>query len=207
MQSQFAVFEKYLPARAAGYCFDLWKTHGFSFKIVRGRSSKLGDFRFRKGRRPTITVNQDLNPYAFTVTYLHEVAHLQAFEKYGNRIAPHGAEWKNAFKQLLLPMVDAGAFPEELSLKLRRHLANPKAASCSDPGLMMALSKYDEHKKGILLAELQIGDEFLLETRHFKKEGKKRTRSVCLEMKTGRKYLISEVARVEKLAPFSANTQ
>jgi predicted SprT family Zn-dependent metalloprotease len=199
LQSQSAVFEKYLPAKASQYCFDLWVKHGFTFKIVRGRSTKLGDFRFNKGKKPIITVNQDLNPYAFTVTYLHEVAHLQAFEQYGRRIAPHGPEWKNTFKAVLLPVVEAGAFPDDLAVKLRRHLANPKAASCSDPALMMALSRYDEHKTGMLLAELRIGEEFLLEARHFKKEGKKRTRSVCLEMKTGRKYLISEVARVEKL--------
>lgn len=200
MQSQFAVFEKYLPPKASSYCFDLWVKHGFTFKVVRGRSTKLGDFRFNKGKKPIITVNQDLNPYAFTVTYLHEVAHLQAFEKYGRRIAPHGTEWKNTFKEVLFPMVEAGAFPDELALKLRRHLANPKAASCSDPALMMALSKYDEHKSGILLAELVVGEEFLLESRHFKKEGRKRTRSICLEMKTGRKYLISEVARVERVS-------
>jgi len=199
LQSQFAAFEKYLPAGAAQYCFDLWVRHGFSFKIVRGRSSKLGDFRYRKGERVVITVNQDLNPYAFAVTYLHEVAHLQTFEKYGHRVSPHGSEWKNTFKQLLQPMVEAGAFPDELALKLRRHLANPKAASCSDPALMIALSKYDVVSRGVLLAELRIGDEFLLEKRHFRKEGRKRTRSVCMEMKTGRKYLISEVARVEKV--------
>lgn len=159
----------------------------------------MGDFRYRSGHKPVITVNRDLNPYAFTVTYIHEVAHLQAFEKYGHRIAPHGPEWKETFKKLMLPLIETGAFPEELGLRLRRHLANPKAASCSDPALMVALSAYDEQKTGILLAELRIGEEFLLDSRHFKKEGKKRTRSVCLEMKTGRKYLISEVARVVKL--------
>ena len=52
-----------------------------------------------------------------------------------------------------------------------------------------------------MLADLEPGDVFQFNNRLFQKEFKKRTRSVCLDIKTGKQYLIPEVATVNLKSP------
>ena len=60
------VFEKFVPSVAVNYCDNLYNQLGFEFKIKKSRRTKLGDFRFDpKSGKSTITINNDLNPYAF----------------------------------------------------------------------------------------------------------------------------------------------
>jgi len=78
----FEIFERFLPPGSANYCHDLWRKHGFEFKIKKGRKTKLGDYRYDpRQKKHTITINNDLNSYSFLITYLHEVAHLITLEK------------------------------------------------------------------------------------------------------------------------------
>ncbi len=193
------VFTRFLPSNAAEYCFWLWKKHKFTFKIKNKRNTKLGDYRYDPtSHRHTITVNNDLNPYAFLVTYLHEVAHLITFKKYKRSVAPHGEEWKEAFKDLMRPVVMNKVFPPDLNTRIINYMKNPKASSCNDHHLTMALSQYDQ-SPGKTLHQLEIGTLFRLGKKTFKKEALRRTRYVCQEVKTGRKYLISKSAQVEPL--------
>lgn len=63
--------------------------------ITRERKSVLGDYRnalAEKNHR--ISVNGNLNKYAFLITLLHELAHLFTYERFGHRVQAHGAEWK-----------------------------------------------------------------------------------------------------------------
>src|SRR5215211_6850240 len=70
--------------------------------VARERKSILGDYRHRiHGKNHRISVNGNLNKYAFLITLLHELAHLLTFEKFGNRVAAHGKEWKHVLGQLL----------------------------------------------------------------------------------------------------------
>ncbi len=192
------IFEKYVPEAAVDYCSDLLNHYGFQFKITRSRKTKLGDYRFLSHtRKHVITVNHDLNKFQFLVTYLHEVAHLITFESHQHRVQPHGIEWKRNFSELLVDMNISSIFPEELGSIIQSYIKNPKASSCADPTLFKALSKYDVKKNGEkFLADLKPGDVFRFNNRLFQKELKKRTRSVCLDMKTGKQYLIPEVATV-----------
>ena len=50
-------------------------------------------------------MNGDLNPYSFLITTLHEFAHLHTFQQHGNRVNPHGDEWKTNFRKLLIDMI------------------------------------------------------------------------------------------------------
>src|SRR4051794_33119130 len=62
--------------------------------VTKERRSVLGDYRNAvSGKNHRITVNGNLNKYAFLVTLLHELAHLLTHEKYGHRAAAHGKEW------------------------------------------------------------------------------------------------------------------
>ena len=138
-----------------------------------------------------------MNPYAFLVTYLHEVAHLVTFDEHGRKAAPHGTEWKNNFKRVAQPVLNQQVFPETVFIALQNYFKNPKAASCSDPVLYNILRQFDGPTDLIPLSQIKVGDIFDFQGKEFQKLEKKRTRSVCLEVKTNRRYLISEIARVK----------
>ena len=54
--------------------------------VTRERKSVLGDYRnSHSNRNHRISVNGNLNKYSFLIPLLHELGHLLAFEKYGNR--------------------------------------------------------------------------------------------------------------------------
>lgn len=195
-------FQKHLPEAAVNYCFGLWKESPFNFLITKERQSKLGDFRFRRDRKiQTISINHNLNQYQFLITYLHELAHFRAFTHHGLRIAPHGIEWKRTFQELMLPMLQGEIFPKDIQLALRKHMTNPKASTGADLFLSKVVRAYDKQKNDgtLLLAELKVGDEFELKGRKFIKEHLRRTRVLCEEINTGRKYLISALAEVAKV--------
>ena len=193
------VFTRFIPANAVPYCNKLYQRLGFEFKIKKARQTKMGDYRydFKTGKQ-TITINNDLNPYAFLITYLHEVAHLVAFNQYGKRIAPHGNEWKNCFKELTRPLLNDTIFPSSVLHALTNYFKNPKASSCSDPLLYQILKQFDQGDPKLLLKEITIGEVFIFNQKQFIKLEKKRTRSICQELSTSKKYYISEVAEVER---------
>lgn len=194
------VFVKFVPEASVSYCVKLYERLGFEFKIKKARQTKLGDYRFNpQSSRHTITINNDLNPFAFLVTYLHEVGHLIAFKTYGRRIQPHGKEWKQCFKEVSEPLLTDQIFPKEVLSALKRYFKNPKASSCSDPILYQILKRFDEPSEKILLKEVAIDEAFIFNKKTFVKLEKKRTRSVCQEALTMRKYLISDLAEVEPI--------
>ena len=196
------VFARFVPHGAVAYCNKLYQRLSFEFKVKKSRQTKMGDYRydFRSGKQ-SITINNDLNPYAFLITYLHEVAHLMAFSKFGRKIQPHGQEWKNAFKEVSQPMLTSDIFPPPVLSALSHYLKNPKASSCSDPRLYSVLKKYDQREDVLLLKEINLGQRFYFNQKLFVKLEKKRTRSVCQEVVSKKKYLISEIAEVTTETP------
>lgn len=193
------LLQKFVPEAALSYCHDLWVELGFNLRISKKRNSKLGDYRFdRLSNTHHISVNENLNPFSFLVTYIHEVAHLLTYEKYGGRPKSHGKEWKQSFKRLMLPMLNDSVFPGDVLKVLAAHMKNPKASSTSDPSLYLALKRYDPPTSEIVLSELGEGDKFLFNRRTYKKLEVRRTRSLCLCLDNSRKYLISETAPVRK---------
>ncbi|AGA77087.1 SprT-like domain-containing protein [Echinicola vietnamensis] len=194
------VFKVKVPEKAAPYCLKLWEEAPFHFTVSKSRVSKLGDFRFRSDQKvQTITINHNLNPYQFLMTYIHEVAHHRAFSEYGTRIKPHGPEWKRTFKKLMYPVLTHEVFPRDLLIPLKRHMANPKASSYADFWLNREMRKYDPgwaDVKAIYLSEISIGEAFELKGRKFKKIQPRRTRVLCEEIASGKHYLISGNAEI-----------
>src|SRR5947207_2190446 len=76
-----------------------WITdHKIFLTITEKRNSILGDYRRpQEGKGHRISVNGDLNKYAFLVTMVHEVAHLTTWLKYFDTVSSHGKEWKMEF--------------------------------------------------------------------------------------------------------------
>jgi SprT protein len=195
-----AVFQRFVPELAVDYCVHLYEHLNFEFKIKKARRTKFGDYRLdRKTGQQTITINNDLNPYAFLITYLHEIAHLKTFQVFGNQIAPHGEEWKNTFKEVSIPIITQSVFPNEIQKQVVSYLSNPKASSCSDPVLYELLKQYDPASDTVFLKSLQPGDLFEFNEKRFIYLEKKRTRMVCKHMDTNRKYLINQLAEVKPI--------
>jgi SprT protein len=197
----FTTLTAHIPAPAVEYCFQLWKTSPFELKITKSRQTKVGDFTSRGTKKhPRITLNNDLNPYMFLMTYVHEVAHLHVYLKWGNRIDPHGEQWRTTFTDLMIPLLWENVFPLEILHALRRHMINPKASSYSDMQLTEALRKFDKHGQSRpLLSELPEGSLFQFQGRFFKKGKLRRTRIICVELKTKRNYLVPADAIVENV--------
>ncbi len=194
------LFQKFVPQEAAKYCAKLLDYFGFQFKIKKSRQTKLGDYRYQPHLKlHTITINNDLNQFSFLVTYLHEVAHLVTYKESGRKAAPHGKEWKLNFKKVAQPVLNEKVFPSQVLLALKNYFRNPKAASCSDPALYNVLKAFDKPSGEITLSKIPIGCDFEFNGKVYQKIEKKRTRSVCKEVSSKRRYFISEVASVKEV--------
>lgn len=197
------ILGRYVPEAALMYCFEQIKRHGVHLKIVNERLSRHGDYRKLPDGGHLITINAGPNPYRFLITLIHEIAHLVAFIEHGHRIRPHGKEWKQTFKLLMLPLLNPAVFPKELLPVLATHFKSPKASSSADSRLDRELSRYDETVRGVFVEELPEGALFAYrEKRIFKKGSKRRKRYECLELETKRNYLFQPNARVMPISNY-----
>ncbi len=171
----------------------------FELNISKERTTKLGDYRAKRGKFPhRISVNSNLNKYAFLITLTHEFAHLLIYEKHKNKVKPHGLEWKSTFAGLMRELLNNNIFPEDISTVLVQHVKNPSASSARDFKLTLQLKKYNTEVKPIIhLIDLPEGTVFSLKNkRTFTKGKKRRTRYFCTELLTKRQYLVHGAAEV-----------
>ncbi|HAR20462.1 MAG TPA: transcription elongation protein SprT [Cytophagales bacterium] len=194
-----SIFSNYFPANTVNYCHSLWLQHRFKFVISPKRATKLGNYRFNSVlKQHQVSVNGNLNPMSFLTTYLHEVAHLTAFKKYGFKILPHGQEWKQEFRNLFLPLLSENILDKEAIVKLKAFLKNPRASSCSEQGLFGHEIDHIELKEGqAFLKDLPQGSHFQLKKRRFVKLEHRRTRILCSDKSNGRKYLVHQTTVVQ----------
>ena len=197
MPSIRAVLSGKVPHQALDYCVHLWHEAPFDFQLSRHRVTKLGDFRYNPNNSShRVTVNADLNPYQFLITYVHEVAHRRVHDP-KRRLKPHGPHWKNEFKRLLLPVMNDQVFPDKVLRPLARHMKNPKASTANDHSLYSAISDFDKNAEQLRIIDLSIGEQFLFKNRSFELLEKKRTRALCLDLRDGKKYLIPMIALIQ----------
>ncbi len=189
----------YLPADTFDrvvYYLHHYKVH---LTVTKERKSILGDYRNAfNGKNHRITVNGNLNKYAFLITLLHELAHLLTHEKFGHKVLAHGKEWKKIYGSLLAAFVGHKIFPPDIEMSLQQSLSNPAASSCAEDGLMRVLRNYDNvNGKYFLLEELMPGTKFKTkEGKAFVKGEKLRKRYKCTEAATGLVYLFSPIYEV-----------
>jgi len=185
------ILSQHVPPAAVGYCTQLWEKLPFDFKLRKSRLSKVGDFTCRSGQSPQITVNRDLHPFLFLMTYVHEVAHLHVHQAHGFKAEAHGEDWKTTFQTLMAPLLLAEIFPDPLLTGLKKHMASPKASSFSDAELTHLFRSVNERERNaVLLSQIPEGSIFHLHGRWFKKGKLRRTRVLCREVKTKRQYLV-----------------
>jgi SprT protein len=192
---------KYVPEEVVDDCIDWIRTHRISVRIKKSRQSKFGDYHPpTSGQSHKITINHDLNKYAFLITFTHEVAHLLCFNRYGNRPQPHGEEWKREFKNLLIPLLYKNVFPEDVKHALVRYLKDPAASSCTDIHLLKALNRYNSKKEGWEhLEDIEEGSLFLTATgKKFVKGPRLRKNFECFD-ESKHKYFIHPLMEVKKV--------
>ena len=98
---------------------------------------------------------------------MHEIAHHLAFKWYGFRIAPHGKEWKQTFRELSAPFLCSDYFSSTAFGVFAQHLKRPKASSDTDVNLGMALREFDPPTDKLTILEqphaalFQLDDDVL----------------------------------------------
>jgi len=200
MEQYKAILQKYIPENTVDQVYQWLQEYHIHLKVSRKRSSKLGDYRSpHKGMGHQITVNHDLNQYAFFITLVHEIAHLLVWEKYQNRVRAHGREWKETYRELMLPFLGAEIFPDDVESALVSYLAKSYASSGSDLNLGRVLQQYDA-EPGLTLESIAEGSIFILPNgKSFKKGSLNRKRYRCVSMDNNKVYLVSALVRVELL--------
>mgnify|MGYP003113651028 CR=1 FL=1 len=191
---------EFIPSEAHPVINSVLMNDNLVVKVKGERKTKHGDYRQLPNGKHQITINSNLNKYRFLITLIHEVAHFEAYNKYGHFIKPHGKEWKQTFQHLILPFLRPDIFPLELLPLLAQHFKNPKASSDTDTELALALKRCDETNDKTYVFEVPFGKSFKLYNGRIFKQGKqRRKRFECMEVKTGKLYLFNPNAQVELL--------
>jgi SprT protein len=190
----------YIPEASVSRVLQLLEHDHLVVMVKKERKTRHGDYRRLPNGKHQITVNGSLNKYRFLITLIHEIAHLEAFSKFGRHIKPHGAEWKRTFQHLMLPFINPQVFPESILPVVAKHFINPKASSDTDVQLALALKLLDAPNNKSFIFEVPLHQTFKIHNgRVFKKGAKRRTRHECVEIKTGKTYLFNANAEVEIL--------
>ena len=194
------ILRKYIPEAAVHIIAQWIYAFDFKLKIKKSRASVYGDYRPPfKGKNHLITINYDLNPYAFLTTLIHEIAHLSAWKKHGNSIQSHGREWKSEYRGLLTPFLDENIYPKDVIAALQAYLEDPSASMCTDKKLFRTLNKYNNRPTEFMLLEDIPHSAMFLTTDNetFIKGKKLRTRYLCTKINTKQEYLFHGLAQVK----------
>ena len=195
-----AVLLKYIPETAVDIIAGWIYSFDFKLKIKKARASKYGDYMPPvKGKNHQITINHDLNKYAFLITLIHEIAHLSAWKKFCNNIASHGKEWKQEYRILLHPFLNENVFPADIIASLKAYMIDPAASVCNDTKLFRVLNKYNTTQTDLhLLEDLPLMSVFeTTGNEKFIKQKKYRTRYLCTKISTKEEYLFHGLAQVK----------
>lgn len=201
MSGGYQALQKYLPDHSLPLVEELLKKYPIQLRISKPRKTRFGDYRFpTKGTPHRISVNGNLNKYAFLITLLHEYAHLLAFDKFGRGIKAHGKEWQFCFLEVSGPFLASDIFPAKLKRAFTQSLAQGHASSATDHQLLRVLKDYDPEESAearTFVEDLPPASLFVLNGRIFRKGPKSRKRYKCDELNSGRQFMVHPLAEVE----------
>lgn len=194
---------EYIPEPAVELVFQLVIKHVVFLAIARERKTKHGDFTpAANGKQSRITVNYNLNKYAFLITFLHELAHQITWNKFKNRVKPHGLEWKHEFAGLLQPFIHNGSFPKEIAAELDKDSKTFLFSTVADTRLFRQLRKYDDNNGFVLLETIADQSLFMLpDGNKYKKLKKRRKNYLCASVHNQRIYIFNPLAEVIPIDP------
>ena len=159
------------------------------------RRTKLGDFKVQHNRF-VVSINNNLNPYSFLITLTHEIAHAFIWRDYKNHVKPHGKEWKDIYRNLMLNFLNPDIFPQDILRNLSKHLISPSASTTTDIKLYSCLRKYNNSIKKTV-SDVQEGEVFFLKNqKKFIKGPKLRKRFKCIELVSQKTYMVHPLAEI-----------
>lgn len=182
-----------LPDQSAEEAVALLQELECNFRFASPRKTKLGDFKPGRGRAPhCISVNGDLHPILFLITFIHELAHLKVHLDHGRHREPHGNIWKNTYRDMLAPFVREDIFGDLLD-EAKEHLRKAPAGWRRSGPLHQLLPEAPQFEGATTLSSFKEGDQFMIPGgRIFKLGQKRRTRYRCTDMGNGKDYLVHQ---------------
>ena len=158
--------------------------------------TRLGVFIPKHNSLNRIIINNDLNQYAFLITLVHELAHASIWKKFGSSVRPHGQEWKDEFRKMMIHFLNPEFFPKDILRKLSHHLINPSSSVIRDISLSQTLQKYD-NRDIITINQINDGDVFKsLNGKKFKRVCRMRKNYKCIELSSNRLYRFSPLTEI-----------
>ena len=192
-----SLLQKYLPESAFPHLKNWFASHQIHLHISRSRNSKLGDYQRLKDGSHKISINHNLQPELFFFVLTHELAHLIAFDKYKRkRIAPHGAEWKTTFREMLLESMSV--YSAELKPYILQFSKSPKANFMASGPIVKFFYKDELSDNEIFIEALFVEDSFLYKKHIYMIRQKLKKNYLCENLDNGKKYIFKPLAKVEK---------
>lgn len=191
------LLQKYLPENTLPFLKSWFGDHYIHIKITKGRNSKLGDYRKLPDKSHLITVNSTLDPQLFFFVLTHELAHLLAFEKYGRRIAPHGNEWKQTYREMLLESLSI--YSDDLKPIIIKFSHSPKANFMARPDLVRYFHMSDLPEHLCFVEDLTPHNTFKYNKQRYRMIEKLKKNYLCENLDNGKKYIFKSLAKVEKI--------
>lgn len=199
-QYELSALKPFLPEGTYESVIEYLHRYSVYLKITKERKSILGTYKPAHVKQPhTITVNGNLNPYHFLVTFIHELAHLTNFIENGNKVLPHGREWKNHYASLLHQFLNKNIFPADVEKALQNSSTSVAATTCGDIELYKVLSKYNKENNKIIIENLSIHDIFKIDNgTQYRIIEKRRTRYLCENIHSKKRFLFPGIYEVFK---------
>jgi SprT protein len=205
------VFRSFIPDQSIDYILHWFLENKVRLRISLNRSSKTGDYRpSRQNLPPRISVNNNLNPFDFLITLVHEMAHHVVWCTFAmishemssrihrhHRPKPHGQEWQHQFHQLMIPLMNTSVFPPDVLYMVENYFTNLRVSRRFGMNLTRVLKKYDNPDGKEFVENLPFDALFRLpDGRLFRRKEKLRKRFRCVCMNNNRIYLFSPLAQV-----------
>ena len=205
------VFRSFIPDQSIDYILHWFLENKVRLRISLSRSSKTGDYRpSHQNLPPRISVNNNLNPFDFLITLVHEMAHHAVWRTFAMtnheasprmhrrfRPKPHGQEWQYQFHQLMIPLMNTSVFPPDVLYMVEKYFTDLCVSRRYGMNLTRVLKKYDKPDGKEFVENIPFDAVFRLpDGRLFRRKEKVRKRFRCICMNNNRIYLFSPLAQV-----------
>ena len=197
-QNDLNRFLEFIPSGARNHVQSIILQENILLHLSPSRKTKWGHFKaLRNGTgTPEISINRDLSPPAFLLTFIHEWAHFLIW-KSRIKCLPHGLEWKVCYRDAMQPLLNTSVFEPNLLEVTKRFLNNPTANITASPELYALLR--DGSESEITVDQIQIGSQFLFRGKIYVRAEKRRTRIRCVLVENKKSYLFRYNTPVDPL--------
>ncbi len=192
MEEQRSKFNlRFLPKDFQEHILEIKEKEGFTLTLTNPRKSKLGDYRYNYvSKCHHITINIDLEPIYFLITYLHEVAHKMCWDQFKRKAQPHGKEWKSLFVSLLWNAKHSIKHKETDKKIIFEFIKNPQAR----------FQKVDVFNNFLKVNQLSPQSIFELnDGKIYQLINKRRTRFLCINITNKKEYTVLGTTAVKKI--------